>query len=182
MKGLTLDRRDTFFFPIDLVTFKGYLIVRRGTAAKRFHLDIPLDTGNDGVGVGSLLGSLVELSHNNDLLTSLSASKDNGDLSGLVDWEVSRVRSRDSTKLSESSVLCCSPFLLPVSWSTLALIMAVVLPSSCDIQDLMPSRLLGNSLLSSSVSNLLSAFSFRYSLPLQQSTARLERAFDRGFG
>lgn len=29
MKGLTLDRRATFFFPIDLVTFKGYLEFQR---------------------------------------------------------------------------------------------------------------------------------------------------------
>jgi len=46
----------------------------------------PLDTGNDGVGVGSLLGSLVELSDNNDLLSGLSTGEDNSDLSWLVDW------------------------------------------------------------------------------------------------
>lgn len=38
------------------------------------------------MGVGSLLGSLVELSDNNDLLTGLSTGEDNSDLSWLVDW------------------------------------------------------------------------------------------------
>jgi hypothetical protein len=68
-----------------LVTFKGYLIVSLDILLYPAHDYSPLDAGNNGVGVGSLLGSLVELSDNNDLLTSLSASKDNGDLSGLVD-------------------------------------------------------------------------------------------------
>lgn len=48
--------------------------------------DPPLNAGNDGVGVGSLLGSLVELSDNDNLLSGLSTSEDDGDLSWLVDW------------------------------------------------------------------------------------------------
>lgn len=88
MKGLTFDRRETFFLPIDLVTFKGYLISVTDQAPMR--IDKPLDTGNDGVGVGSLLGSLVELSDNNDLLSGLSTGEDNSDLSWLVDWGLVR--------------------------------------------------------------------------------------------
>ena len=83
MKGLTFDRRETFFFPIDLVTFKGYLSVSLAPADTM--INPPLDTGNDGVRVGSLLGSLVELSYNNDLLSGLSTGEDNSDLSWLVD-------------------------------------------------------------------------------------------------
>lgn len=45
----------------------------------------PLNAGNNGVGVGSLLGSLVGLSDDDDLLSGLSTSEDDGDLSGLVD-------------------------------------------------------------------------------------------------
>jgi hypothetical protein len=51
------------------------------------------------VRVGSLLGSLVELSDDNDLLTGLSTGEDNSDLSWLVDWRLVkfelRVLSRD---------------------------------------------------------------------------------------
>jgi hypothetical protein len=45
----------------------------------------PLDTGNDGVRVRSLLGSLVSLLNDNNLFTSLSTGEDDGDFSGLVD-------------------------------------------------------------------------------------------------
>jgi hypothetical protein len=48
-------------------------------------LNSPLDTGNDGVGVGSLLGSLVSLLDDDNLLSCLSAGEDDGDFSGLVD-------------------------------------------------------------------------------------------------
>lgn len=52
-------------------------------------LGSPLDTGNDGVGVGSLLGSLVGLSDDDNLLSGLSTSENDSDLSWLVDWIVS---------------------------------------------------------------------------------------------
>lgn len=43
----------------------------------------PLNAGNDGVGVRTLLGSLVALLDNNNLLASLTSSEDDSDLSGL---------------------------------------------------------------------------------------------------
>jgi hypothetical protein len=48
-------------------------------------IDVPLDTGHDGVGVRALLGTLVALLDNDDLLTGLTAREDDGNLSGLVD-------------------------------------------------------------------------------------------------
>lgn len=44
----------------------------------------PLDTGNNGVGVRTLLGSLVALLDDNDLLACLATVKDDGDLSWLL--------------------------------------------------------------------------------------------------
>jgi hypothetical protein len=38
------------------------------------------------VGVGALLGALVALLDNDDLLAGLTAREDNGNLAGLVDW------------------------------------------------------------------------------------------------
>ena len=41
---------------------------------------VSLDTGDDGVGVGPLLGTLIVLLDNNDFLASLAAGEDDGDL------------------------------------------------------------------------------------------------------
>lgn len=44
-----------------------------------------LDSGNNGVRVRPVLGTLVDLLDDDDLLSSLSSRKDDGDLAGLVD-------------------------------------------------------------------------------------------------
>jgi hypothetical protein len=46
---------------------------------------VPLDTGNDGVGVGPLLGSVIELLDDDNLLSGLTTRENDGNLSGLVD-------------------------------------------------------------------------------------------------
>lgn len=45
----------------------------------------PLDTGNNGVRVRPLLGSVIVLLDDNDLLAGLTARENDGNLSGLVD-------------------------------------------------------------------------------------------------
>ena len=47
---------------------------------------VALNAGNDGVGVRALLGAVVVLLDDDNLLTGLATSKNDGDLSGLVNW------------------------------------------------------------------------------------------------
>ena len=48
-------------------------------------LDLPLDTGDDGVGVWSLFGPVISLLDDNDLFPGLTTRQDDGNLARLVD-------------------------------------------------------------------------------------------------
>jgi hypothetical protein len=95
MKGLIFDRLAIRLAPIDLVTFRGYLHhPQKGSintlsdpteSSSTTFTDSLLDSGNNGVRVRPVLGTLVDLLDDDDLLSSLSSRKDDGDLAGLVD-------------------------------------------------------------------------------------------------
>lgn len=77
-KGQRSKRRSTHLDErLDLAPLRNLL---RAHALR--HLEgVTLDAGNDRMGVGSLLGALVELLDDDDLLTRLAALEDDGDLS-----------------------------------------------------------------------------------------------------
>jgi hypothetical protein len=64
--------------PISLLSYPSHL-----TPLAR--LDSLLDSGNNGVGVRPVLGTLVNLLDDDDLLSSLTSREDDSDLAGLVD-------------------------------------------------------------------------------------------------
>lgn len=87
-------------------------------AHERTQVDSPLNAGDDGVGVGALLGALVTLLKDNDLLAGLSSRENDGDLcvcqlrsSVLRSWDSSLQDDESSRRACRSVILQLCPVL-----------------------------------------------------------------------